>query len=421
MRAWMTRLHRWAGLFMAAFLFVAGLTGAVISWDHELDEWLNPQLFDAPAPSPEARKRGALELVDGLEAADPRLRVAFAPLEVEDGHALGVSVVPRVDPATGQPHVLGFNQVTLNPYTGEVQGTRLWGAVSLSRENLMPFLYKLHYSMHIPNAGALELGTWFMGMVSMVWVLDCFLALCISLPGRRAWRKSWRKSFSFRWRQGGHKRTFDLHRAGGLWAWALLLTVAITSVSMNLRREVVRPLVERVSTLTPDIFALRAPVPVARFVEPGIRREEALALARQEAGRRGWTAPAGAVFYSAPYKLYGVNFFEPGDDHASWGLGNPWLYLDAQTGAYLGDRVPGTGTAGDVFLQAQLPLHTGRIAGTAGRVTMSVLGLGVAMLSVTGVMIWARKRRAALRGKACRAALTGIEHGAAKRRHAGAA
>jgi len=234
---------------MAAFLFVAGLTGAVISWDHEIDEWLNPRLFDAPAPSPEARKRTALELIEGLEAADPRLRVAFAPLEVEDGHALGVSVVPRIDPATGKPHELGFNQVTLDPYTGQVQGTRLWGAISLSRENLMPFLYKLHYSMHIPNVGALELGTWFMGMVSIVWVLDCIVALYISLPGARAWRRSWRKSFGFRLRQGGHKRTFDLHRAGGLWVWGLLLIVAITSVSMNLRREVVRPLVERLSTL----------------------------------------------------------------------------------------------------------------------------------------------------------------------------
>jgi len=92
-----------------------------------------------------------------------------------------------------------------------------------------------------------------------------------------------------------------------------------------------------------------------------------------------------------------VNFFEPGEDHASWGLGNPWVYLDAQTGAYLGDRVPGTGTMGDLFLQAQLPLHTGRIAGTTGRILMTALGLVVAMLSVTGVMIWARKRRAALR------------------------
>ena len=47
MRKALVVVHRWAGLTIALFLFVAGLTGAVISWDHELDEWLNPHLFDA--------------------------------------------------------------------------------------------------------------------------------------------------------------------------------------------------------------------------------------------------------------------------------------------------------------------------------------------------------------------------------------
>ena len=42
----LTMLHRWVGLFLAVFLFISGLTGAIISWDHELDEWLNPQLFE---------------------------------------------------------------------------------------------------------------------------------------------------------------------------------------------------------------------------------------------------------------------------------------------------------------------------------------------------------------------------------------
>lgn len=42
-----TLLRRWAGLFIALILFVAGATGAVFAWDHELDEWLNPHLFQA--------------------------------------------------------------------------------------------------------------------------------------------------------------------------------------------------------------------------------------------------------------------------------------------------------------------------------------------------------------------------------------
>jgi uncharacterized iron-regulated membrane protein len=47
MRPVFVLLHRWFGLAVAVFLFVSGLTGAVISWDHELDAWLNPQLFHA--------------------------------------------------------------------------------------------------------------------------------------------------------------------------------------------------------------------------------------------------------------------------------------------------------------------------------------------------------------------------------------
>ena len=46
-RSFLVVMHRWAGLFLAGFLFISGLTGAIISWDHELDEWLNPQLFKA--------------------------------------------------------------------------------------------------------------------------------------------------------------------------------------------------------------------------------------------------------------------------------------------------------------------------------------------------------------------------------------
>jgi uncharacterized iron-regulated membrane protein len=35
------------GFYVAALLFVAGLTGAAISWEHELDAWLNPSLYMA--------------------------------------------------------------------------------------------------------------------------------------------------------------------------------------------------------------------------------------------------------------------------------------------------------------------------------------------------------------------------------------
>lgn len=386
MRPILVLLHRWCGLFIALFLFTAGLTGAIISWDHELDEWLNPHLFDAQSQGP---SQDPLQLVDALEARDPRLQVSLMPLALEPGHALNVFVDPRIDPSTGKAYELGFNQLGLDPATGDIQGQREWGAISLSRENLLPFLYKLHYSLHIPDGFGIELGVLLFGIVAIVWCLDCFVALWLSFPN---WR-SWRKSFAFRWRQGGYKLNFDLHRSGGVWIWLLLLTLAVTSVSMNLERQVVRPLVELFSPLTPSPFASRTPVTLDTQIVPQIDRREAIAIAAAEAKRLGWQAPPGGLFHSAEFGVYGVGFYAPGEDHGDAGLGNPWIYVDSRSGELAGAHVPGTGSAGDIFLQAQFPLHSGRIIGLPGRILVSLLGLAVAGLSLTGLVIWAKKRR----------------------------
>lgn len=398
MRALFVIIHRWFGLAAAVFLFIAGATGAVISWDHELDAWLNPQLFHARSadqPNAGAPKPG-LELANLVEKAEPRLRVTYVLTEAEPGHTIGMMIEPRIDPASGKPYALDYNQIAVDPVTAEIQGRRMWGAVSLARENLLPFLYKLHYTMHLPDMGGIETGVWLMGIIGIVWTLDCFIAIYLSFPN---WR-SWRKSFAFRWRDGGHKLNFDLHRSGGMWVWGLLLVLAVTSVSMNLERQVMRPILRTVSTLTPGPFDTRTAVAPDKVPEPAISREQVVELGRQQGIRLGLADPVGGVFYSGMFGFYGVGLFQPGNDHGDVGLGNAWLYFDAQTGAYAGGRVPGSGSAGDIFLQSQFPLHSGRIIGLPGRIMISFMGALVAMLSVTGVVIWVRKRRARLQQRA---------------------
>jgi uncharacterized iron-regulated membrane protein len=66
-----------------------------------------------------------------------------------------------------------------------------------------------------------------MGIVAMVWVLDAFIAAWLAFPSRRAWKKS----FAFRFDEGGYRLSFDLHRSDGVWPWLLSLPLA------NERRE----------------------------------------------------------------------------------------------------------------------------------------------------------------------------------------
>jgi uncharacterized iron-regulated membrane protein len=392
MRKLLVVLHRWFGLGIALFLFQAGLTGALIAWDHEIDALLNPELYHAATPAG-AELLPPLRLAELVERADPRLQVTFVPLAVEPGHAVMMSVDPLEDAATGKPYELGFDQVAVNPATGEVQGRREWGKISLSRQQVMPFLYKLHYSLHLPVASGVEIGIWFMGLVALLWLFDAFIALWISFPNRKAWRKS----FAFRFDKGGYRLNFDLHRSGGVWTWLLLMPLAMTAISMNLNRELVRPVVSMFSTLADDPFATREPAP--RGVLPEVRPERVIARAEADAAELGLGRPLGGLFYSPLFGVYGVGFYEPGNDHGDGGLGNPWLYYDGKSGAPAGAQLPGRGSAGDLFLQVQFPLHSGRILGTPGRIAITALGLVISMLSVTGVIIWAKKRRVRVLGE----------------------
>jgi len=382
LRKLLVSLHRWIGLATAVFLFIAGLTGALIGWNHELDSWLNPQLFSVSAAG--RTPLTALEIAQRVEREDPRLQVTWLPLAVEDGNAIDIRVAAR----PGVPGLTpDFDQVMLDPYTGARLGQRMWGEFSLTRETIIPFIYKLHYTLQLPATGGVDIGTLLMGIIGIAWALDCCISLWISFPSFA----SWRKSFAFRWAQGGPKLVFDLHRSGGVWLWGLLLIMAVTSVSMNLPYQVARPLLGKFSELAPDPFQLVAPTPAPG---PLLAREEVVDIARRTARERGWQAPAGGIFYSAVNGIYGVGFYAPGNDHADGSLGNIWAYFDAYSGELRGASVPGSGSAGDVFMQAQFPLHSGRILGMSGRILVSCLGVLIAVLSLTGVLIWARRRRA---------------------------
>lgn len=391
MRRALVVIHRWLGLFTAVFLIVAGASGTLIAWDHELDEWLNPELFELPPEDaePSAPLLSGLDLARGVEARDPTLRVRATDLTPEPGHALLMFVEPRVDPRSGRPYELTFNQIAVNPRTGAVQGRRHWGSAELTRQNFMPFMLRLHYSLHLPEVRGVETGFLLMGLVGIVWALDALIALWLAFPSGH----SFRKSFRYRLRQGGAKLTFDLHRSTGVWVWGLLLMLAVTGVAMNLRSELMRPLVSLFSPLTPSPFDTPAPTDGAR-PEPMLSREQAVTAAEREAARRGIAAPPNALYFEPDYGLYGVGFFAADDAHGDGGLGNPWLYVDGRTGEVVGAEIPGTGSAGDIFMQAQFPLHSGRLFGLAGRVAVSLLGVVVVMLSITGLLIWARKRRA---------------------------
>lgn len=381
-RRFCVRLHRYAGLAIAGFLVVAGLTGSILAFNDELDAWLNPELF-------EAKQAGELlppsEIAKRVEALDPRAVAAWIPLKVEPGASAAVWVSTEHDPKTGEHYEIGFNQVFVEPSTGEILGKREWGTISVAKQDLIPFLYVLHYSLHIPGSA----GLWIMGIAAIVWIFDCFVGAYLTFPRGEPFFRKWKPAWLIKLGASGHRVVLDTHRASGLWLWGLLLGIGISAVYLALPEQVFMPVVKSVATLTPEPGEGREHR--EKLIVPKIKFEEAVARAEEEAARRGIVEKPAFVNWDFEHGVYYVGY-QRTQYRAGPGLGAATFSFDDMDGRLLGASIPGQGTPGDVFIQVQFPLHSGEIAGLPGRIAICIIGILVAVLSITGVLVWARKR-----------------------------
>ncbi|WP_127090843.1 PepSY-associated TM helix domain-containing protein [Aquabacter cavernae] len=370
-------MHRCIGLTTALFLTLAGLTGSIIAFNRELDALLNPAFYETTGEGPFL---SAEALAAKVEAHDPRLSVWSVSLERTRDGPVELRAMARGDAemAAGDPPADWFS---LDPVSGAILGSRVWGACCVSREHLIPFLYTFHHSLSLPGA----LGVLVMGGVALFWLLDGFIGVALTFPLGKPFFRKWRSAFAIK---GGStfRLNLDWHRATGLWLFVLLIVLAVSSVAMNLRTQVFEPVVRLFSPLTPH--PLGGPLP-AEPLARSLSYDLVLERAKAEARARGWTLAPTYIFYAPAFGLFGVRFGS-GENMMT----SPWLYFDGRTAAPVGEVVPGAGTAGDTFLQLQFPIHSGRIAGLPGRILIALAGLVVAGLSVTGVAIWWIKRRA---------------------------
>jgi uncharacterized iron-regulated membrane protein len=354
---------------MALFITVAGLTGAALAYREPLEALTAPSFHHAP---------GMGAVLDPLELRARAERAAgvpvdFLPLRPQAGRAL----VLAVDGA-------GFDEIALDPVTGTELGRRQWGDILQGSVNLMPFLYRLHYSLAAGDAGSL-----LMGIVALVWTLDCFVGFTLTLPrGRQRWWPRWRKAFGVS-TASAPRLAYDGHRASGLWLWPVLLLFAWSSVGFNLP-QAFSPL------MGVALGAERAPERQPPIIGPvdwaAARERSAMALARV-AAREGLTGVQAEWLRLNRGDGQWIVGFRSNRDLATAYPGGR-LTLDAG-GRELALHLPtGQSTRGTVE-SLIFGLHMGGVLGPVWRAALVPIGIGIAGLSLTGVLIWWRKRRAA--------------------------
>jgi uncharacterized iron-regulated membrane protein len=384
-------VHRWAGLAIAAPLIVVGLTGSLLAFNTELERVFAPQLF--------ARQRPGAAVLDLATLAErgqelvPRGRLVSVIYAQPDQARLWFE--PRVDSTSGKAYDLGFTDFFVDPWTGEELGRRRNADLSQGLMNLMPFIYDLHWRLALG-----DIGVWVLGIAALVWTIDCFVAFYLTLPLTTVafWRR-WKLSWLIKTKAGFYRLNFDLHRAGGLWVWAMLVIFAWSSVMMDMRQPVYESVMRAMFDYRSPVDAFNA-LPKRETERPRLDWRAA-----QEVGRRLMAEQAAKHDYTASQPLslmYGyaanVYFYEARGsadvvERSSFGGGTS-VTFDGDTGELIELSRPTGERTGNTIESWLYALHMARVFGLPYRIFVCALGVFIAMLSLTGVYIWWKKRSA---------------------------
>lgn len=358
------KIHRWVGLTVGLLLVLLGLTGSLLVFDHAIDEWLHPEVLltegsGEPAP--------LTEVVAAAEGALPGDATHHAHAIVSPRVANGVWTAWI---QTGSEAAPQWTLVHVDPYTAQFTGSRVWG------EDLMSWIYKLHYTLHGGDAGMT-----IVGIAGIVLMLSVATGIYLWWP---LWSNSWRAAFAVRRDARLH---YDLHKTFGIVSGLILLVVSFTGVYMEFP-EYVKPLVTVFSDETQPPADLVSSGSDAARLTP----EQAIAIGLKhfpDAEFDHFHPPEG------PDGVYEVGLRQPGEVNRSFG--RTQLFIDPHGGEVLAVRNPDDFTAADTFVAWQFPLHNGEAFGLVGRWIVFAVGFAPAILYVTGLSMWWRRRQSRAR------------------------
>ncbi|MGC2166378.1 MAG: PepSY-associated TM helix domain-containing protein, partial [Gallionella sp.] len=282
-------------------------------------------------------------------------------------------------------------------------GGPLW---PITRHNLMDVIYMLHVKLALGT-----FGHWTLGIVAVLWTLDCFVGFYLTLPVRKlsntvikpkfSPRKNrlvrWLPAWLVTWRGQAYRINFKLHTAAGLWTWVMLLVFAWSSVYFLLGTQVYQPVMKMfgMRPMLEEFYAMPS-LPQPRL-SPALSWREAAATGERLAAERApiegfipgralnlqYEEDSGLFIYTmassrglADDSLGTIICFD-GDSGALWKV----FHLTGQD-------------AGTTFTAWIALLHTAKIWGMPFRIFVCVMGLVVVMLSITGVYIWFKKWKA---------------------------
>jgi uncharacterized iron-regulated membrane protein len=253
------------------------------------------------------------------------------------------------------------HRVFVNPYTGEIVGSR-------SGESASSHLRHLHRELMAGKTGSL-----IVNIVTFTLLLQSLSGLYLWWPLKRTTVKlnaSWRRI------------SLDLHHAVGFFSCALICVLSITGL-VKVYGDKLQPFFDRVTgspTMTRDL-------PSKASLASMVSIDDAVATARMQ-------LPGARLARILPPKEKNASWVVqvkfPGDSTVP---GRSWVVVDQYSGSVLSSLDARTAPAGSKIPIINRAIHVGGIYGVPTRILAFLSALAVLLQIATGYFLWWRKRR----------------------------
>lgn len=357
------RWHFLAGIAAFPLLLVISITGALYTFQPELDRWANSALLTVEPPEPPAARRPVDEL---LAVAEKVCQPSGFSLTGEHDRPFIAYCL------TG-----ARREVYVDPYRGTLLGDR---EVSWS---FFGVVFALHWE--------LALGDW--GRLAIEWATSWALLLMIS-GAALWWPRGKRRGGGVWWpRRELRSRQWlrDLHAVIGAYALPVLLVITATGLMWTLKAGE-----ERWHPLTDDLMHQTYHEPPTSTAIAGAPR---VGFAAAIAGA-GIDPDGGLGIYAAmsprpedpvPRPADSYNFYVYDDTFESPSLGGAY-WVDAYSGKLLLHLDWHDRSLAGKLDTAKYSIHVGALLGWPGRIAACIAALILAALCITGPWMWWKRR-----------------------------
>jgi len=351
------QIHLWAGIALSLYVVVIALSGSILVFENELTGTTLPRSLNALDPS---RTAPIPEVMRRFAQACPGCNASLLITPYPAVPAFQISAV------RAQNQQLSF---IADPVSGSVLAQpRTW----------VEWMHDLHTYLLLGSGHGEQVN----GVGAAILLLLCGTGLFLWWPGIKNWGRGFRISLRSHWR----RVNFDAHHAIGIWTLAIVTWWSISGVYFAWYM----PLEAAINAVFPVRAMLSPPLPPLAPHTGAPATLAAIVAAAQQA------SPHGRL-----YAIYGPSLTEP-TVFVQMDLRDPGNFAHRDlitietsnarvlTVWHYGDNV----TLGDWILWSMFTLHFGTVWGMPIKILWFLLGISLAVLSITGlIMYWNRYLR----------------------------